>query len=80
MQVWMIIGLWAVYLALTANLEVSNLVVGLLIAMGLTWLLHPEAYRVDLRRLPAATWALLRYALIVIAEIWSGGVRRRLAR
>jgi multisubunit Na+/H+ antiporter MnhE subunit len=75
MQAWMILGLWAVYLALTANLELSNLVVGLLIALGLTGLLHPEPHRVDPRRLPAALWATLRYALVVVYDMVKGGLQ-----
>ena len=41
MAIWMIVGLWLVYLALTANLELSNIVLGLLVAVGLTLLMRP---------------------------------------
>ena len=75
MQAWMIVGLWAVYLALTSNLQPSNLVVGLIIAAGLTWLLHPEPRRVDARRLPAALWATLRYAVVVVIDVVKGGLQ-----
>lgn len=75
MQAWMIVGLWAMYLALSGNLQVSNLVVGLIIAAGVTWLLHPEPHRVDLRRLPAALAATLRYALVVVLDVLRGGVQ-----
>ncbi len=75
MQVWMILGLWAVYLALTANLEVSNLVVGLLIALGLTFLLHPDPRQVDLRRMPGAAWAALKFAAVVARDVIAGGLQ-----
>ena len=55
MQTWMILLLWLMYLGLTANLEPSNLVVGLLIAVTLTAFLHPDRLSVDLRQVPGAT-------------------------
>ncbi len=75
MQLWMIIGLWLVYLALTSNLELSNLVVGLLIALGLTALLHPDPYRVRPRRVPGVLWALLRYSFVVAKDFVAGGLQ-----
>lgn len=75
MQLWMIIGLWLVYLALTSNLEPSNLVVGLLIALGLTALLHPDPYRVRPRRIPGVLWALLRYTAVVGKDVFLGGLQ-----
>lgn len=75
MQIWMIVGIWAVYLALSSNLQPSNLIVGLIIAVGLTWLLHPEPQRVDVRRLPVALWAALRYALVVMFGMIKGGLQ-----
>lgn len=66
MAIWMIVGLWLVYLALTANLEPSNLVLGLLIATGLTRLVHPPRGTFNLRQLPAALLALARYLLVVL--------------
>ena len=75
MQVWMILGLWLTYLALTSNLELSNLVVGLLIALGLTALLHPEPRRISLRQMPAAIWAGLRYLLVVGKDVVAGGLQ-----
>jgi multicomponent Na+:H+ antiporter subunit E len=62
---WMVIGIWLVYLALTANLELSNLVLGLLIAFGLTSLLSPEPLGRAWRRVPAALLALVRYVAVV---------------
>lgn len=75
MQVWMILGLWAVYLALTANLEVSNLVVGLLIALGLTFLLHPDPRQINLPRMPEAAWAALKFAVVVAWDVIAGGLQ-----
>lgn len=79
MAVWMVAGLWLVYLALTANLEVGNLILGLLIATGLTLLLRPPRGSFELRRLPSAAGALGRYLFIVLFDaIRSGLVAARL--
>jgi multicomponent Na+:H+ antiporter subunit E len=75
----MVVGLWLVYLALTANLELSNLILGLLIAAGLTRLLRPPRGSFELRRLPVALLALGRYLFVVALDaIKSGLVAARL--
>lgn len=74
MAYWMIVGLWLVYLALTANLEWSNLLLGLLIATGLTRLLQPPRGTIELRRLPAALLALVRYLRVVLLNAVRSGV------
>jgi multicomponent Na+:H+ antiporter subunit E len=75
----MVVGLWLVYLALTANLELSNLILGLLIAAGLTRLLRPPRGSFELRRLPVALLALGRYLFVVAWDaIKSGLVAARL--
>ena len=79
MALWMIVGLWVVYLALTSNLELSNLVLGLLVAVGLTLLLRPPRGTFELRRLPGAGVALGRYLFVVVSDaIKSGLVAARL--
>jgi multicomponent Na+:H+ antiporter subunit E len=74
MAIWMVIGLWLVYLALTANLELGNLVLGLLIATGLTALLRPPRGTFDLRRLPGALVAMIRYVFVVILNAIKSGL------
>jgi multicomponent Na+:H+ antiporter subunit E len=74
MAFWMILGLWLVYLALTSNLELSNLALGLLVAAGLTVLLRPPRGRFELRRLPAAVFALCRYLFLVILNAVKSGL------
>jgi multicomponent Na+:H+ antiporter subunit E len=75
MQTWMILLLWLMYLGLTANLEPSNLVVGLVIAVTLTAFLHPDKLRIDLRQVPGATWALVRYVVVVAKDVIQGGIQ-----
>jgi multicomponent Na+:H+ antiporter subunit E len=74
MAYWMIVGLWLVYLALTANLEFSNLVLGLFIAIGLTALLRPPRGTFALRRLPGALMAMIRYLFVVILNAVKSGL------
>ena len=74
MAFWMILGLWLVYLALTANLELANLVLGFLVAVGLTALLRPPRATFDLRLLPAAVFALGRYLFLVILNAIKSGL------
>lgn len=75
MQTWMILLLWLIYLGLTGNLEPSNLVVGLLIAVTLTAFLHPDRLTVDLRQVPGATLAMLRYVVVVAKDVIQGGLQ-----
>ena len=75
MQLWMILVLWLVYLALTSNLELSNLVVGLLIAMGLTALLRPGPSGIRARQVPGVLLAMLRYTATVGKDVFLGGLQ-----
>jgi multicomponent Na+:H+ antiporter subunit E len=70
----MVLILWLVYLALTANLEASNLVLGLLIAGGLTLLVQPRRRRIDPRRIPRAMLALVQYIVIVVYDAIKSGL------
>jgi len=74
MALWMIAGLWLVYLALTANLEVRNLVLGLLVAIGLTRLMRPPVAQLELQRLPRVLLALGRYCLVVVSDAVKSGL------
>jgi multicomponent Na+:H+ antiporter subunit E len=68
------VPLWLVYLALTANLEPSNLLVGLLLALAIAWLLRPERQPLDAARLPAAALAMLRYVATLAVDIPKNGL------
>lgn len=62
------------YLALTANLQPANLVVGLLLGVGVAALLRPRLPALDARRLPGAFWALGLYLVIVAVDIVKSGL------
>lgn len=70
----MILILLVIYLALTGNLQLSNIVLGALVAGAATVLLRPQPGRTDLRRLPAALWATIRYCAILAADVVRSGV------
>ncbi|MCS6844415.1 MAG: Na+/H+ antiporter subunit E [Caldilineales bacterium] len=75
MQPWMVLVLWLVYLALSANFELRNVVLGLLIAGGITALVHPAPYRIEPQRVPAAVWAAVRYVFVVAKDVLEGGLQ-----
>jgi multicomponent Na+:H+ antiporter subunit E len=77
------IALWALYLFLTGNVRPGNLLLGLLLATGVTLLLRPWSAHAgtgrsighDLRRLPGALFALGRYLGILFVELVQAGVQ-----
>lgn len=72
MQVWMIVSLTLLYLALTGNVAANNLVVGVLLAVGVTALLHPDRLRITPRQVPTSLWALLRYGWVLVKDMLQG--------
>jgi len=69
-----ILILLVIYLALTGNLQTSNLVLGVLVAGAATLLLRPQPGGADPRRLPAAIGATVRYIAILAADVVKSGV------
>ncbi|MCS6992854.1 MAG: Na+/H+ antiporter subunit E [Anaerolineales bacterium] len=65
--------LFLVYLALTGNLTLPNLVMGALISSGITLLLPPIALPpFSFSRLPTFLWAGLRYVFVVAWDVIKG--------
>lgn len=72
----MILGLTLLYLALTANLGILNVVIGVLVATAVTFLLpHHATAPVRWREWPAALWALIRYILMVMWDLLVSGIQ-----
>ena len=69
----MAIALAILYLLLTWNFEFVNLVVGLLLGLGVALLLHPQRGDFDLRRLPGAFYAAIRYLILVFYDLLVSG-------
>lgn len=63
------------YLALTANLELSNIIVGLLLATGIILLLRPERRPVNLKRSLPAAIAFSRYVLVLVYDLLVSGIQ-----
>ena len=64
-----------IYLALTANLEWRNIVVGALLAFGVSLLLRPSRRAFDARRLPGALLALAGYLGVLVVDLIQSGVQ-----
>jgi multicomponent Na+:H+ antiporter subunit E len=71
--VWTTIALTALYLALTGNLALNNVIVGILIAVAVALLLRPSRSPVELRRVPRSLLALLQYAGLLAYDIIRSG-------
>lgn len=63
-----------VYLALTANLEPSNLVVALGLGAAVTALLRLDRYPARWARVPGALWALVEYAAGLAVDVIRSGI------
>ena len=66
---------WLIYLAITANLEPSNLIVGLIIGVAITVIVRPVSQPLPLSRLPGAILNLARYTLWLSIDIIRNGIR-----
>jgi len=66
--------LLGLYIALTINLQPSNLFLGGIISAMIIALLRPEPRQIALRRLPLQLWALLRYMLLLAIDLIKSGV------
>jgi len=69
-----ILFLTIIYLLLTSNIEWLNIVVGILIAAGITLLLRPRVRLFSWRRVPRAILAVFQYLGILAYDIIKGGI------
>lgn len=67
--------LTATYLALTANLQLSNILVGLLLSSLILLLLRPATSAVSWRIWPSVSWAIVRYILVLAYDLIVSGVQ-----
>lgn len=63
------------YLALTANLELLNVIAGLIIAALVVLLIRPDPHKVTWRQTPQKALALARYVLVLIYDLVVSGVQ-----
>jgi multicomponent Na+:H+ antiporter subunit E len=64
-----------VYLALTASLELGNVVLGVLVATLAAVLLRPARQPPGLRQLPGALLALVKYTVVMLWELIVSGLQ-----
>ena len=70
-----ILLLTAVYIALTANLQPSNILAGLLIATAVMFLMHTSGRTSTWRFSAAGIVALFRYTLVLIYDLIVSGIQ-----
>ncbi len=67
--------LTAVYIALTANLQPSNILIGLLLAAGVMFLLRSAGYSSAWHFSPGGAVAFVRYVFILIYDLMVSGIQ-----
>jgi multicomponent Na+:H+ antiporter subunit E len=70
-----ILPLLIIYLALTSNLALNNILLGLLISTTIVVLIRPRRQHYQLRRLPGTLWAVGHYVLILMVDIIKNGLQ-----
>jgi multicomponent Na+:H+ antiporter subunit E len=65
--------LLVLYMLLTGNLQLSNLVVGFIVSAAVAVLVQANSFTGDVRRLPGAVWASIRYIGLVAWDVAQGG-------
>ena len=69
------IPLFLVYLALSGNVQPSNLIIGALISVGVALLMPKRDLQfISLKRLPQFLWAGIRYLFVVAWDVIRGGI------
>ena len=69
------IPLFLVYLALSGNVQPSNLVIGALVSVDVALLMPKQELQfVPLKRLPQFLWAGIRYLFVVAWDVIRGGI------
>ena len=67
--VWTAIPLCLIYLALTANFSLNNIIVGFLVCLIIAYLSDAPVTRLSLRRLPGALAALFVYIIVIFYDL-----------
>lgn len=70
-----IILLTLAYLAFTANLELLNVLAGVIVASLVVLLIRPQPRKVSWRQFPRAAFSLGRYVLLLVYELVVSGIQ-----
>ncbi len=66
----MTLVLWVIYVLITGNFEIRNLVVGLLIGLIISLLVRPQQLAIRWRNLPVGLWSIFRYLLHLVWDLF----------
>lgn len=67
--------IWITYILLTGNLEISNLVVGLIIGWSISILVRPQRMAIHWQKFPRALLASIQYLVILIWDLLKSGIQ-----
>jgi multicomponent Na+:H+ antiporter subunit E len=67
--------LWLIYLGLTMNFELNNIVMGGVVAAGVTGLMRPKQAKMNIKRIPATLLAIIKYTGILLVDMFLSGVQ-----
>jgi len=67
------ISLTIVYLLLTGDLSFINLSYGVILAVVISILMRPSKIKPDWRRSPTFIWAVLRYSMLLMYDLFKSG-------
>lgn len=70
-----VVPLWAMYLGISAHFGLANLVVGLLLSVGISVLVHPPEWHVRTGSILRATTAAVAYVVTLVVEILRSGIQ-----
>ncbi len=70
-----ILAFTLVYLALTANLESLNILLGLLVGTAVSFMLPASTTKLHPRRWPGVIWASIRYIVMVARDLIVSGLQ-----
>lgn len=63
------------YLLLTWNFELTNIVLGVLLGVGIALLIRPDRGDFNIKRLPVAIYASIRYLVIIFYDLLVSGIQ-----
>jgi multisubunit Na+/H+ antiporter MnhE subunit len=70
-----VVLLLVVYLVATSNFELSNIVVGTIIALAIAFLVRPKTQTVNWRSLPTMLLAILQYSIVLVWDVFLNGLK-----
>ncbi|MCA9980706.1 MAG: Na+/H+ antiporter subunit E [Anaerolineales bacterium] len=74
-RLWFVLPPAVLYLALTENMALNNIVVALLLGLLIVWLIRPPAIALNLRQLPQSAFATLQYIVVLLVDLFISGIQ-----